>query len=171
VRHLPWIDEDGEAIREMSIAELAVSLPQMLTWETEPEVRSGDIFVFKWGKIHGRYDADDLAEDDPLRGKVYRAEFPDVYIRLTSNPIRHKKGHWQAPFVRVGFETTQYMKRGGGSIPNPLAESVIDNEVPLEQDEREPNPLDGMLREAKRRQESGEQRRPGRRERQMRRAA
>lgn len=170
-KQLPQIDEDGETIREMSITELANHLPQMLTWETEPESRSGDIFVFRWGKMHGRYDADDLSPDDPRRGQVYRASFPDVYVRLTSNPIRHKKGHWQASFVRVGFDTTQYMKRGGGSIPNPLAESVIDHEVPLEQDQRDANPLDELLRQAKRRTEASQDRRLGRRERNLRRAA
>ena len=168
---LPPMDHDGESILEMSINELADYLPQMLTWETEPESRSGDIFVFRWGKMHGRYDAEDLATDDPRRGKVYRAEFPDVYVRLTSHPIRHKKGHWQASFVRVGFDTTQYMKRGGGSIPNPLADSVIDKEVPLEQDGRDANPRDERVREVKRRSQASQDRRPGRRERNLRRAA
>lgn len=166
-----WIDEDGETILELSIAGVAKHLPQMLTWEDEPESRSGDIFVFRWGKIHGRYDHDAMPDDDPRKGQTYRTTFPDVYIRLTANPIRHRKGHWQAPFVRCGFDTTQYMKHGIGSTPNPLAENVIDKDVPLEQHERESNEADDLLRMSKRRTEASKERRPGRRERQLRRAA
>jgi hypothetical protein len=133
-----WLDEEGEEIFELSIAELARSLPQMLTWDTEPESRSGDIFVFRWGKIHGRYDAPDLEDGDPMKGRPYQATFPDVFVRLTANPIRHKKGHWQAPFVRVGFDQTHFMKRGGGSVPTALSPVVIDREVPLENSETDP---------------------------------
>lgn len=171
VKRERWLDEDGEEIREMSIAELYRYLPQMLTWEDEPQVRSGDIYVFRWGKIHGRYDAPNLEDDDPRKNRAYQANYPEVFIRLTANPVRHKKGHWQAPFVRVGFDTTEYMKRGGGSVPTPLAEVVIDREVPLEQHDRESNELDEEMRAAKRRKEAASERRPGRRERQLRRAA
>jgi hypothetical protein len=167
-----WLDEDGEEIFELSIAELARSLPQMLTWDTEPESRSGDIFVFRWGKIHGRYDAPDLEDGDPMKGRPYQATFPEVFIRITANPIRHKKGHWQAPFVRVGFDQTQWMKRGGGSIPNPTSQSVIDHEVPLEDASlSEAAEADDLYRARKRQQEAQDQRRPGRSERRLKRAA
>jgi hypothetical protein len=168
-----WLDEDGEEIFEMSIAELDRYLPQMLTWDVEPEVRSGDIFVFRWGKIHGKYDAEDLADSDPRKGRPYQATFPDVFIRLTSNPIRHKKGHWQAPFVRVGFDQTQFMKRGAGSIPTALSPVVIDREVCLEDAAPIGDPVetDQLFRAEKRRAEASQERRPGRRERKFGRAA
>jgi hypothetical protein len=164
-----WLDEDGETITELSISQLAHYLPQMLTWESEPEVRNGDIFVFRWGKIHGRYDA--VPDGDERKGRPYQSTFPDVYIRLTANPIRHKRGHWQAPFTRVGFDTTEYLKRGGGTIANPMASSVIDREVPAETAEIEPSEADELMRMAKRRTIASQNSRPGRRERQLKRAA
>ena len=156
--HQPWIDEDGEEGVEMSISELGHSLPGMLTWPDEPEARSGDIFVFRWAKVH-----------DIIDGKAISSTFPDVFIRLTAHPVRHRKGHWQAPFARSGFDRVQFMRRGGGTTPDPR--QSIDREVPLEEVWDSEDELSEALREAKRRAEAIQNRRPGRFERQCRNVA
>lgn len=74
-----WLDEDGEVIREASIAEVGRYLPEMLTWETAPEAKAGDLFIFRWAKVH-----------DIIDGKPAETTFPDVYLCLTANPLRHK---------------------------------------------------------------------------------
>lgn len=161
---------DGETVPESSIAELGRNLPSMLVWLEEPGVRAGDEFVFRWGKVHGRHDV------EHGEGEPFTASFPDVLVRLLGDPVRHRKGWWQASFVRVGFDRTEpFLKAGpfGGTTPNPLRS--IDREVTLVEvdgkSDREADREDALLRRSKRIDEARRDRRPGRFERQQRRAA
>lgn len=126
--NLPWLDDDGEPIEEFPIKDLPIHLPDnMLTWPTEPEARKGDQFVFRWGRIQGINLDPEFPEH---HGTVYSGTYPDIYIELTAHPIRHRKGHWQAPYVLHGFDRTQYLAPAAGATTNPRI--TIDNEVPLE---------------------------------------
>lgn len=156
---LPWLDEDGEEIVELSIAELGRLLPEVLTWTDEPSARAGDMFVFRFGRTHWTDDA----------GRTHRVEFPDVWIRLSANPVR-KKGqwHWWAPFVRYGFGSTVYMASGAGHTSSPRHSLDDGTEelgaIPLEpvrEKSRAQRDRESAIRKAK-------SRRPGKRERQQR---
>jgi len=118
--NLPWLDHDGEEITELSINDLLKALPEMLTWPTEPDARASDLIVFRFSRTQG------INEN----GHPFKTTYPDIYLRITANPIRHRKGHWQAPFVACGFDRTEpFMRRYGGTTPNRL--HSIDRDVPL----------------------------------------
>jgi hypothetical protein len=116
-----WAIEDpGDEIPLMPWAEVLDLLPERLTWDKEPGTRAGDLFVFEWGRTH-------FIDDNGVKRE---APFPALYLRVTTNPIRHTKGHWQASFQPVGFDRTEFMRRGAGTTPNPL--ESIDPHAPLE---------------------------------------
>lgn len=124
---LPWLDDDGEPIDEFPIRELPEHLPNMLTWLDEPGARKGDRYVFRFARVQGTILDPEFPDH---HGRVYAGTYPDIYIELTAHPIRHKKGHWQAPFVLHGFDRTVYLAPGAGVTSNPRA--AIDSEVPAE---------------------------------------
>lgn len=95
-----------EQLAPVSLNRLPSEIPEMLTWPEKPEAAAGDIFVFEYGRYH---------YIDPATGKRATSEFPAKYLKLTAHPVRHRKGHWQAPFTLVGWDTTEFMSRGYGT--------------------------------------------------------
>lgn len=108
--HLPWLDEEGEPIRKLTITELVKVAPAMLTWSTEPETRAGDLIVFDWIRHHWV---------DPTTGAVMKTEYPGVAMRVMAHPVRHRKGHWQAPYAWQGLDRAEYLARGAGVTGDP----------------------------------------------------
>lgn len=119
------LPDPGDEIPEMPWDELKDRLPERLTWDAEPGTRSGDKFIFHWDEAIHHID-----------GKRYIHPFPAVYLLVTSNPIRHTKGHWWANFEPVGFDRVEYMRHGYGTTPNPL--ESIDRSGPVEVVEKTP---------------------------------
>ncbi len=119
------LPDPGEEIPEMPWDELRERLPKRLTWDTEPGARSGDKFIFHWDEVVHHID-----------GKRHRSAYPAVYLLVTSNPIRHAKGHWWANFEPVGFDRVEYMRFGYGTTLNPL--ESLDKTGPVEEVEKSP---------------------------------
>ena len=114
-------------VPEMPIPEVAKQLPKsrIWRWDHEPEARAGDLFVFRYDKVHRLVD-----------GELQVIEYPGVYIELDRNPIRHVSfEYWWAPFTLHGLDRGEYMAPGGagspkGAISMPL--QSIDPDGPLE---------------------------------------
>lgn len=119
------LPDPGDEIAEMKWKELKDRLPERLTWNAEPGTRSGDMYVFHWDEVVHHHD-----------GKRHRSSYPAVYLLITTNPIRHTKGHWWANFEPVGFDRVEYMRHGYGTTPNPL--ESIDKTGPVEVVEKTP---------------------------------
>lgn len=99
-----------EQLAPISISKLPSETPEMLTWSEKPEAAAGDIFVFEWGRYHCI---------DPVTDKRETSTFPARYIKLTAHPVRHRKGHWQAPITMVGWDKAEFMARGFGTTGDP----------------------------------------------------
>lgn len=109
------------SLQPISISSLPAHMPDMLTWPEKPAAVAGDIYVFEWGHFHYR---------DPETGYRKTSKFPAKYIELLAHPARHRKGHWQAPFIMVGWDKTRFMAPAAGTTTNPLR--AIDD-APLEE--------------------------------------
>ncbi len=133
------LPDPGDEIPEMKWKELKDRLPERLIWDTEPGARSGDMFVFEWDQVVHHHN-----------GKRHRSSFPAVYLLVTTNPIRHTKGHWWANFEPVGFDRPAYMRHGYGTTLNPL--ESLDKTGPVEVVEKSPaeSEADEGLRETHR---------------------
>jgi hypothetical protein len=98
--------EDG---RKMSKADLEDALPGVLSWDEQPDVQVGDIFVFEREKIrdaNGGYfnKAGNWCEG----GEAINEDVPSVYIEVVSVG-RGKKGEHIARYRKHGFEDDQYL--------------------------------------------------------------
>jgi hypothetical protein len=76
-------------------------LPAVLSFTEQPDVEPGDVFVFKTERIDGK-------------------DYPKVFLRVTSHPIRGKKGDWRVNYVKVGFDRDEYLAKASGYTENPL---------------------------------------------------
>lgn len=128
---------------------LPAHMPEILTWDHEPQVRNGDEFVFSWRKFH-----------EEINGTIHSIEVPHVYIRLTSNPKRRRtlNGYeWRASYCWCNME--DYMAPGAGTTTEQARS--IDPERPVA-------PVEPKSIEVKRAEAAAralKRRRPGKRER------
>lgn len=93
------------------VKDLMVDTPEMLTWTEEPGAKAGDTYVFAHKKIHYH---------DPVTHITHAVQVPDVYIRLTANPIRRRTlrgDHWYAPYCWSSQE--EYLAFGAGTVTDP----------------------------------------------------
>lgn len=134
------VPDPGDEVTEMPWDELLDLLPARLTWNEEPGARTGDIFVFKW---------DESVWIDKAGGRHIKP-FPAVFLEITTNPIRHPKGHWHANYEPVGFDKVEYMRPGYGITLNPL--ESLDPDAPIAQVEKsvDQSDVEDALREAHR---------------------
>lgn len=89
------------------VKDLIADMPEVLIWDHEPGARAGDPYVFDW--IHHQWRQD---------GQVFRTKAPGLAVKLTAHPVRHRKGHWQAPYCWVGLDHPVYMDKVGGVTSN-----------------------------------------------------
>ena len=134
------------------------ALPQVLSWEAEPDIVVGDVFVFdwtivtitedeiKWAQEHEHDEKDPTTVPENTVGKV-----PAVYLTITAirrSIRRGAKPKWIAEYVASGIEDPEFMDQISGSVTS-WARS-IDKEA-----ERMDANTDGagneVLRDAKRR--------------------
>lgn len=111
--------KNREMLAPVRLRHLPSHMPEILTWDHEPEARMGDEFVFAWKKIHHTID-----------GRLHTIDVPHIYIRLTSNPKRRRtlKGYeWRASYCWCEMES--YMAPGAGTVTDPRRS--IDPERPL----------------------------------------
>lgn len=101
------------------VKHLVADTPELLTWDTEPAAKAGDMFVFSWRRFHYR---------NPEDGELHKTEYPDVYLRLTANPKRRRTlrhGYqWTAPYI-WGIEQPQYLDRGGANSEHGLTRNRL----------------------------------------------
>lgn len=120
---------DYETLPESTVKDTVAHTPKMLTWPDEPGVKAGDVYIISKTKHQWR-------QRNPDTGQIetFRAESPNVMIKLTAHPVRHRKGHWQAPYVWCGLDRQEYMARGAGTTSD--RRRAIDQEI--EVDYRQP---------------------------------
>mgnify|MGYP000051743418 CR=1 FL=1 len=104
---LAGIDDDPRAARralarrDLSTRKIEEELPAVLSFSEQPNVEPGDVFVFKSELVNGE-------------------DLPKVYLRVVSTPIRGKKGDWRVNYMKVGFDTDEYLAKSTGYTENPL---------------------------------------------------
>lgn len=111
---LPWLDDDGEPIGLLSIRDLFRNIPDVLVWDHEPAAAAGDLYVFEW---HTHHWIDN--------GKAGKATTPGLAVKLLAHPVRHRKGHWQAPYCWIGRDHPRYLAAGGANSEGGLTGSPI----------------------------------------------
>jgi hypothetical protein len=104
-----WALQAIEARRRQLTADLEEALPGVLTWDEQPDVQVGDMFVFEREKIrdaNGGYF--DKAGNWHEGGEAINEDVPSVYIEIVSVG-RGKKGEHVARYRKHGFDTDQYL--------------------------------------------------------------
>lgn len=111
---LPWLDDDGEPIGLLSIRDLFRNIPDVLVWDHKPEGAAGDLYIFEW---HTHHWID--------QGQACKATYPGLAVKLLAHPVRHRKGHWQAPYCWIGRDHPRYLAAGGANSEGGLTGSRL----------------------------------------------
>lgn len=119
-----WAEKSRTARAGTSFSEIEEILPEVLTWDTEPDVVVGDLIVFKYQELH--IDANTIewaARNEGRDGLKVPTEttrkVPAEYLRIT-HVGRHKRGHWFARFVVGGADKVEFLAPKFGKTTNPL---------------------------------------------------
>lgn len=119
-----WAYNRGSGSKGTSLGRLDEILPEVLTWETEPDLVVGDLIVFKHDEIH--IDAKTIEWASRHKGQdgltvptETTRRVPSEYLRVT-HVGRHKRGHWFARFVVVGSDKVEFLAPKFGKTTNPL---------------------------------------------------
>lgn len=165
ITRLPVLDDEHDELLDyLPVPELIKAAGEMLTWPTEPAARSGDEYVFGWIHHQWRTGAEEEAKGVPRQ--VFRTTVPGFGIRLTAHPVRHRKGHWQAPFCWFGLDHPAFL----GPVTGETSNRAMSPDPEVEKARLRSVESDGELAEQRRR-EQPRATRPGRWERENARAA
>lgn len=96
-----WALKARDKRQNESTRKIEEELPAVLSFSEQPNVEPGDVFVFKSELVNGE-------------------DLPKVYLRVVSTPIRGKKGDWRVNYMKVGFDTDEYLAKSTGYTENPL---------------------------------------------------
>jgi len=144
-----WAYNRGSGGKGTPLGRLDEILPEVLTWETEPDIVVGDLIVFKHDEIH--IDAKTIEWASRHKGQdgltvptETTRRVPSEYLRIT-HVGRHKRGHWFAKFVVVGSDKLEYLAPKFGTTTNPLRSIDPDGPtVPVAVDPHQRRMVDGM---------------------------
>jgi hypothetical protein len=119
-----WAARPRPARTGISFNQIEEMLPEVLTWETEPDIVVGDVIVFKYHEMH--IDAKTIAWAARHRGEdgltvptETTRKVPAEYLTIT-HVGRHKRGHWFAKYVVGGADKVDFLAPKYGTTTDPL---------------------------------------------------